>query len=174
MQCRRWIVWDAVQAVDKVHRLHKYTGGKKARIAVYDFKTILDASHSTRPRAQACCLMIVFDNRQWAWLVLVNNACDRLHFGKSESTPFVQQRSAEAGYEMDTDSGCRSLMFDAVEAGGLYVPQVRQRLVCGKKQLGISMRTNCAPFLANLYAYELAFQTSLIHGAPSSHTWVPA
>jgi len=39
-QCGSWIVWDGVQVVDKVHRLNKYTGGTKARMAVYDFKTM--------------------------------------------------------------------------------------------------------------------------------------
>ena len=36
-QCGSWIVCDRVQVVDKVN---KYTGGKKARMAVYDFKTM--------------------------------------------------------------------------------------------------------------------------------------
>ena len=39
-QCESWIVCDGVQVVDKVHRLNKYAAGTKARMAVYDFKTL--------------------------------------------------------------------------------------------------------------------------------------
>ena len=39
-QCGSWIVWDGAQIVDKVRHLNKYTGGTKAWMAVYDFKTM--------------------------------------------------------------------------------------------------------------------------------------
>ena len=45
--CGSWIVGDKVQVVDKVCRLNEYQRCKKARMAVYDIRTVYTC-HPTR------------------------------------------------------------------------------------------------------------------------------
>ena len=134
-QCGSWIVWDGVQVVDKVHRLNKYTGGTKARMAVYDFKTMytcIPLDDLTDRMHKLIREVFVKRNQhvlgsQWPTMrMAVTTRQIRVKVGA--------ERSAEAEYEMVADSGCRSSMFNVVKTGYLYLHQARRSCVVAKNR----------------------------------------
>ena len=169
-QCGSWIVWDGVQVVDKVHRLNKYTGGTKARMAVYDFKTmytciplddLTDRMHKL--------IREVFVKRNQHVLGVSGQPCVwLLQLSKSESK-WVQsdQRKQDTRWLQTVDADRLCLMLSKLVTS----TYIKLGEVVLWQKIGIPMGTNCAPFLANLYcfAYELAFLRSLVH-SPQART----
>ena len=159
-----------MQVIDKAHRLNKYAGGTKARMAVHDFKTmytciplddLADRMHKL--------IREVFAKRNQHVLGVSGQPCLwLLQLSKSESR-WVQsdQRKQDTRWVQteDADSGC--LMLSKLVASTF----IKVGKVVLWQKIGIPVGTNCAPFLANLYCFacELAFLRSLVH-SPQAHT----
>ena len=125
--------------------LNRYTGGKKARMAVYDLETVYTCiSFDDLTDRMYKLIREVFDKRNQQVLHASGQPCLRLlQVGKSESR-WVQSDERKWECEIGRQTAdAASLVFDAIEVGGLCIHQGRPRLFCGKKKIGIAMGTDC-------------------------------